>query len=116
MASSMSVLQLEQRRRKHGVSLESIADQTKISTRFLRAIESEEYEKLPGGVFNTSYIRQYASCIGFPEQKLLEHYNQRIQPVDAVDLQLLEQQADQRRAKANGFAYRWLSWFRSVAT
>ena len=74
MASTTTVLRLEEVRRKRGVSLEHIANTTKISTRFLRAIESEEFEKLPGGVFNVNYIRQYASAIGFSEDEVLSHY------------------------------------------
>jgi cytoskeletal protein RodZ len=80
MASSTTVLNLEQIRNRKGVSLEAITDKTKISSRFLRAIEAEEFEKLPGGVFNTSYIRQYASFIGFAEDKLLAFYNSRMEP------------------------------------
>ncbi|HUS07236.1 MAG TPA: helix-turn-helix domain-containing protein [Bryobacteraceae bacterium] len=76
----MTVLNLEQIRRRTGVSLEAITDKTKISARFLRAIEAEEFEKLPGGVFNTSYIRQYACSIGFAEERLLALYNARMKP------------------------------------
>jgi cytoskeletal protein RodZ len=113
MASIISVLQLEQRRRKNGVSLESVAETTKISTRFLRAIESEEFDKLPGGVFNTNYIRQYAACIGFPEEKLLEVYNTRVREAE-LDLLALENQVAQRRsAKPSGS--RFFSWLRNPA-
>lgn len=77
MASIISVLQLEQLRRGRGVSLEAISESTKISTSYLRAIESEEFDKLPGGVFNTNYIRQYASAIGFPEDELLSLYRSK---------------------------------------
>ena len=61
-------------RQKRGISLEQIADATKISIRFLRAIESEDYGQLPGGIFNRSYLRQYAAAIGFEESLLLAHY------------------------------------------
>ena len=74
MSSSTTMLRLEEIRKRRGVSLEQISDKTKISTRFLRAIETEEFEKLPGGVFNTNYIRQYAAAIDFAEEKLLEQY------------------------------------------
>ena len=75
MASMISVLQLEQLRHRTGVSLQAISERTKIGTTYLRAIESEEFEKLPGGVFNTNFIRQYAAAIGFPEAELLALYN-----------------------------------------
>ncbi len=70
-------LDLSKCRLKRGVSLEQIAEATKISTRFLKAIEDEEFEKLPGGIFNTSYLRQYAAAIGYEESKLLAHYGSK---------------------------------------
>jgi len=73
-------LDLPRFRRKAGVSLEDIAQETKISLLFLRAIEAEEFEKLPGGIFTTSYLRQYAAAIGYDEVELLAHYADRANP------------------------------------
>ncbi|SRR6266436_9162680 len=67
-------LGLSRLRNTAGISLEAIAAGTKISLRFLRAIEAEEFEQLPGGIFNTSYLRQYAAAIGYDEGHLLAHY------------------------------------------
>ena len=86
MATATTVLNLEEIRKKAGVSLETVAESTKISTRFLRAIESEEFEKLPGGVFNTNYIRQYATAIGFSEQELLALYASRLEAQEAAEM------------------------------
>jgi cytoskeletal protein RodZ len=80
--SSAAHLNLPAWRRKRGVSLEQIAEKTKISMRFLLAIEDGEYEKLPGGIFATSYLRQYAAVIGFEEVELLAHYNAIVNPVE----------------------------------
>ena len=60
-------LRLAERRRKKGVALEQISQATKIGMRALRAIEAGEFQKLPGGVYSTSYIRQYAQAIGVDE-------------------------------------------------
>jgi cytoskeletal protein RodZ len=73
-------LDLSRFRRQAGVSLEQIADRTKISLRFLRAIEAEEFEKLPGGIFSTSYLRQYAAEIGYDEAGLLTHFDRKMNP------------------------------------
>src|SRR3982074_2086278 len=67
-------LDLSRFRNSAGISLEQIASGTKISLRFLRAIEAEEFDQLPGGIFNTSYLRQYAAAIGYDEADLLAHY------------------------------------------
>jgi len=65
-----SVLGLASIRRNRGLSLEKISQNTKISTRSLQAIEEGDFKKLPGGIYNTSYIRQYARAIEFDESEL----------------------------------------------
>ncbi|MGD0581008.1 MAG: helix-turn-helix domain-containing protein [Bryobacteraceae bacterium] len=61
-----------------GVSLELICERTKISRHFLEAIEERAYHRLPGGIFDISYIRQYAEQIGYCAEALLEDYRSRI--------------------------------------
>src|SRR5579859_3868922 len=73
-------LDLSRFRKKVGVTLEQIADRTKISLRFLRAIEAEEFAKLPGGIFSTSYLRQYAAQIGYDETELLTQFDRKMNP------------------------------------
>jgi cytoskeletal protein RodZ len=69
-----SVLGLATIRRNRGISLEQIAESTKINIRSLKAIECGDFKKLPGGIYNTSYIRQYAKAIDFDESELLAFY------------------------------------------
>lgn len=57
---------------------------TKISSRFLRAIEDEQFDQLPGGIFSTSYLRQYAAAIGYDEEALVAHYLDKVNPGAAV--------------------------------
>ena len=78
-------LNLERFRRSRNIPLEQISESTKISGRFLQAIEAEEFEKLPGGIFDISYLRQYATAIGFEPARLLDHYRSktRSEPVAA---------------------------------
>lgn len=72
-----SVLGLATIRKNRGIALEQIAEATKISVRSLEAIERGDFRKLPGGIYNTSYIRQYARAIDYDEATLLEYYYQR---------------------------------------
>jgi cytoskeletal protein RodZ len=65
-------------RERRGISLKEIEQETKISCRFLRAIEAGNFDELPGGIFNVSYIRQYARKIDFNEEELLAKYRQAI--------------------------------------
>jgi cytoskeletal protein RodZ len=62
-------------RKSRGITLANIASSTKLSVRQLEAIESGEFCKLPGGIYTTSYIRQYARAIDFDETTLLGFYS-----------------------------------------
>ena len=61
-------------REARGITLRQISDQTRISIRYLEAIESNDYKRLPGGIFNRSFIKAYAKQIGFDEEVALEGY------------------------------------------
>jgi cytoskeletal protein RodZ len=76
MKEDKSVLGLATIRRNRGISLEQISEATKISVRLLDAIERGDFRKLPGGIYNTSYIRQYARAIDYDESALLAVYYQ----------------------------------------
>jgi cytoskeletal protein RodZ len=78
MNEEKNVLGLTTIRRNRGISLEQIANSTKISIRSLEAIEQGEFRKLPGGIYNTSYIKQYARAIDYDESTLLEFYHREM--------------------------------------
>jgi len=69
-----SILGVKIWRQQKGISLETIAASTKLSVRHLEAIESGDFSRLPGGIYNTSYIKQYARSIEFDEGDLLAFY------------------------------------------
>ena len=71
---SYHVPELAAIRRTRGISLQEIAERTKISIRSLEAIECGEFRKLPGGIYTTSYLRQYARAIDYDEDALLQCY------------------------------------------
>lgn len=61
-------------RHQKGISLSQIAEATKIGVRYLDAIEREQFGRLPGGIYNISYIRQYAKAIEINAESILECY------------------------------------------
>jgi cytoskeletal protein RodZ len=75
-----SILGVKIWRQKKGISLEAIAASTKLSVRQLEAIESGDFSRLPGGIYNTSYIKQYARAIEFDEIDLLTFYQECCNP------------------------------------
>jgi cytoskeleton protein RodZ len=65
---------LKREREMRGVTLEEISLATRIATRFLRAIESEEWDQLPGGVFNRGFVRSFARYLGLDEENTVAEY------------------------------------------
>jgi cytoskeleton protein RodZ len=65
---------LKREREMRGVSLEEVSAATRISTRFLEAIENEHWDKLPGGVFNRGFIRSVARFLGLDEDSMVAEY------------------------------------------
>jgi len=57
-----------------GVTLEEISAATRIATRFLQAIETEQWNQLPGGVFNRGFVRAVARYLGLDEENTVAEY------------------------------------------
>jgi cytoskeletal protein RodZ len=74
MISNQGILGVKGWRESRGISLLQISAATKLSVRFLGAIEEGEFSLLPGGVYDVNYIRQYARAIDFDESELLACY------------------------------------------
>ena len=65
---------LKREREMRGVTLEEISAATRIATRFLKAIENEEWDQLPGGVFNRGFVRAVARYLGLDEENTVAEY------------------------------------------
>src|SRR5271170_243779 len=65
---------LRRERESRGIALETITDSTKISSRHLSALEQEQFEQLPGGVFNKGIVRGYARVVGLDEEAWLGRF------------------------------------------
>jgi cytoskeleton protein RodZ len=65
---------LKREREMRGVTLEEISVATRIAPRFLAALENEQWELLPGGVFNRGFIRSVARYLGLDEDSLVAEY------------------------------------------
>ncbi len=65
---------LRRERELRGISLDDICATTKIGTRLLRALEEEQFDLLPGGIFNKGYVRAYARYFGIDEEQAVADY------------------------------------------
>jgi cytoskeletal protein RodZ len=65
---------------RQGLDLNEIAARTKISARFLQAIEAGDFSEIPGSFFARSFLRQYASVLGMDWAELERDLNEVVQP------------------------------------
>jgi len=68
-------------RESQNVSIDKIAEETRISKRFLMAIENEHFDVLPGGIFNRGFIRTYAERLGLDPEAAIRSYEKISQSV-----------------------------------
>ncbi len=66
---------LKRERELREVSPNEVVVATRISLRFLEALENEDWDKLPGGVFNRGFVRAIARYLGLNEETLLAEYD-----------------------------------------
>jgi cytoskeletal protein RodZ len=66
---------LKRERELREVTVHEIASATRIAAKFLEALENEQWEKLPGGVFGRGFVRSIARYLGLSEENLLSEYD-----------------------------------------
>jgi cytoskeletal protein RodZ len=64
------------------ITLEEVAAATKIGTRWLRALEEEKFDKLPGGVFNRGFVRAYARYVGLDEDEAVLDFMEAVKAAE----------------------------------
>jgi len=65
---------LRKERISRGIALEDITAVTKISPRYLEALEQEKFRLLPGGILNKGIVRGYASAVGLDKSEWTERF------------------------------------------
>jgi len=70
---------LRQARNRRKVELSEVEAATRIRLRYLRAIENEDWDVLPGGVYTRGFIRTYANFLGLDGDRLAEDYRASVE-------------------------------------
>jgi cytoskeletal protein RodZ len=65
---------LRQQREQMGVTLEQAAEDTRIREKFLLAIESGDYQSLPGTVYTKGFLRNYAGYLNLDPEEMVALY------------------------------------------
>lgn len=75
---------LTQARERKGMSIHDVAALTRISARWIAALEQERFEQLPAAVFVVGYVRNLARALGVDSDDLLSRYRAQRQTQDAA--------------------------------
>ncbi len=96
---------LRRERELRGVTLEEIAEATKIGTRSLRALEEERFDQLPGGIFNKGFVRSYAKFLGLDQEQAVADYlaamGEQPSKVDVVEKMAAQAEAARKNDAAS---------------
>jgi cytoskeleton protein RodZ len=90
---------MRREREMRGVTLEEISESTKISKRALQALEEEDFDLLPGGIFNKGFVRAYARYLGIDEEQAVADFmaadatNHALQAEEKFPLNVEDRQA-----------------------
>ena len=87
---------LKQQRELRGLSLEVVAQATKIPPTLILALESGQFERLPARVFVVNYIRAYAQVIGLSADEAVLRYEEVDRQAAATPPMELEQKRKKR--------------------
>jgi cytoskeleton protein RodZ len=92
---------LQEARMRARIDISEVEAATKIRAKYLRAIENEEWDMLPGPTFVKSFVRTYAEYLGIDAKLLVEEYKLRYEPPPSdTELQALGPPVGSRRLRA----------------
>jgi len=77
---------LREARMRRRIDMTEVETATKIRGKYLRALENEEWDLLPGPTFVKSFLRTYAEYLGLDARLLVEEYRQRYERPSTQDL------------------------------
>ena len=87
----------EARMRAH-IDISEIEAETKIRAKYLRALENEEWDLLPGPTYVKSFLRTYADALGLDGKLLVDEYKLRHDHLSDVEMQpIAPRRQDPRR-------------------
>src|SRR4051794_19902536 len=77
---------LREARMRRRIDMTEVEAATKIRAKYLRALENEEWDLLPGPTFVKTFLRTYAEYLDLDPRLLVEEYRQRFERPTSQDL------------------------------
>lgn len=70
---------LREERERQGLTIEELAQRTKIRARYLRALEAEAWDAFPGHAYAKGFLRTYASELGLDADELADEFRRQVE-------------------------------------
>lgn len=113
---------LRRERLRRGWALDKVSNETKINRRLLEAIEANQFDRLPGGVFAKIFVRQYARLLGLDDEEMAAEMKRQFEepepvvvvpepespPLRLPQLPPLEEIRQRLRMSSSAWAFLWL--------
>jgi cytoskeleton protein RodZ len=93
---------LREARMRARIDISEIEAQTKIRAKYLRALENEEWDLLPGSTFVKSFLRTYAQALSLDDKAIVEEYRQYYERPNEADLQPIVPASRQKNQSGRG--------------
>jgi cytoskeletal protein RodZ len=90
---------LREARMRQRIDVQEVETRTKIRAKYIRALENEEFDLLPGPTFVRSFLRTYAEFLGLDSHLLIEEYRRGHEPIEEADVQPLASAPPRRRRR-----------------
>jgi cytoskeleton protein RodZ len=90
---------LRRQREMREISLRDIAERTKISLRYLEAMEEDRFDALPAPIFAKGFLREYARYVGLSPDEVVNHYLSVQKPLDLDETKREETRHGRERAR-----------------
>src|SRR5215210_960014 len=90
---------LREARMRRRIDMTEVEAATKIRAKYLRALENEEWDLLPGPTFVKTFLRTYAEFLGLDARNLVEEYKQRYERPGTQELKPLGPPVATRRRR-----------------
>jgi cytoskeletal protein RodZ len=90
---------IREARKRREIEISAVEEATRIRPRFLHAIENEEWDVLPGGVYTRGFVRTYATYLGLDGDRLAEDYRREVEGTSGGrEAEVEPAQAESKRA------------------
>src|SRR5207248_7506115 len=99
---------LREARMRERIDISEVETRTKIRAKYLRALENEEWDLLPGPVYAKSFMRTYSDFLGLDSRMLLDEFKRRYESPSVHDVRAPTTIARERERRRR--APRFPSW------